>query len=527
MSKLARGMTLAICFGVLAALGGSPPRTQEIDVDPPPGIHAQQDAWFAQLPPPPRYDPARKATMAAEETGRVLFKTVLGFLPYWIDPNEVTLRWDLLSTLAWFAVNCNPDGTLSNPHGWPDPGIIETAHANGVAVVLAVTCFDAEAIASILASPENRSRMVGELLSEAIDNDIEGVNIDFEGVPAEQKENLVRFMEELTATFHREIPGSNVTIDTPAIDWRGAFDYDQLAVNSDGLMIMAYNYHWTGGSTAGPVSPLTGYGQLNVTWTLDDYFEWGLPENKDKFILGVPYYAIRWPTDGYDPHAAATGRGRALFYDTAASEVETRYERRWDEESQTPFYVYEEGGSPYQTWYDDAESLGYKYDLVLERDIQGIGIWALGYDGTRPELWEAIETHFTLEENPPCPAETTARIAHRPDLLLPLRAFRDERLARMPGGNAWIGEYYRLAPRIERLLADHPALRWEAVGLLPDAAAMARSLLAGKGDAFDLFAFHRATRFLDDLIGATTDPELQRFFRKAGRLLRDFRASHD
>ncbi|RME48798.1 MAG: hypothetical protein D6795_12420, partial [Deltaproteobacteria bacterium] len=239
------------------------------------------------------------------------------------------------------------------------------------------------------------------------------------------------------------------------------------------------------------------------------------------------YYAIRWPTDGYDPHAAATGRGRALFYDTAASEVETRYERRWDEESQTPFYVYEEGGSPYQTWYDDAESLGYKYDLVLERDIQGIGIWALGYDGTRPELWEAIETHFTLEENPPCPAETTARIAHRPDLLLPLRAFRDERLARMPGGNAWIGEYYRLAPRIERLLADHPALRWEAVGLLPDVAAMARSLLAGKGDAFDLFAFHRATRFLDDLIGATTDPELQRFFRKAGRLLRDFRASHD
>ena len=45
-------------------------------------------------------------------------------------------------------------------------------------------------------------------------------------------------------------------------------------------------------------------------------------------------------------------------------------------------------------WYDDASSLSYKYDLVLGESLAGIGIWALGYDGSRPELWAALADAF-------------------------------------------------------------------------------------------------------------------------------------
>ena len=35
-----------------------------------------------------------------------------------------------------------------------------------------------------------------------------------------------------------------------------------------------------------------------------------------------------------------------------------------------------------------------KYELVNQEDFGGIGIWALGYEGDGPELWDAIEDAF-------------------------------------------------------------------------------------------------------------------------------------
>ena len=57
---------------------------------------------------------------------------------------------------------------------------------------------------------------------------------------------------------------------TPAIDWSNSWDYNMLAQITDGLFIMGYNYQWSGSSTSGPTSPLTGSG-YTLTWTVNDY----------------------------------------------------------------------------------------------------------------------------------------------------------------------------------------------------------------------------------------------------------------
>ena len=44
---------------------------------------------------------------------------------------------------------------------------------------------------------------------------------------------------------------------------------------------------------------------------------------------------------------------------------------------------------------------GAKYDLVNAYGLRGAGIWALGYDGTRPELWNAIQAKFITDTTPP------------------------------------------------------------------------------------------------------------------------------
>ena len=69
------------------------------------------------------------------------------------------------------------------------------------------------------------------------------------------------------------------------------------------------------------------------------------------------------------------------------------YGRLWDNESLTPWYAFYSGVWN-QGWYDDEESLALKYDMIREADLQGAGIWALGYDGSRTELWDCLEESF-------------------------------------------------------------------------------------------------------------------------------------
>ena len=44
-----------------------------------------------------------------------------------------------------------------------------------------------------------------------------------------------------------------------------------------------------------------------------------------------------------------------------------------------------------QVWYDDVESLRLKYELAMDKNLRGFGIWALGYEGKQTEPWQLIE----------------------------------------------------------------------------------------------------------------------------------------
>ncbi len=358
---------------------------------------------------PPSPDLLREASLPPARTGSApeLIKKVFGYYPYWVGGFE-GFHWDLLSTVAYFSAEVDTgakDGSLGNLHGWGSStaALISTAHAAGVKVVLTVTCFDGATITAVLGSAENRSRLTDNLLDLVTAAGGDGVNVDFEGVPAgsANKTNLVNLMTELTAAFHGAIPDSEVTLATPAVDWTGVFDYDLLAQACDGLMIMGYDYHWSGGDP-GPVSPLTGgglWGTYSVTWTVGDYLEWGGAENRHKFILGLPFYGYDWPCVDLTVPGTATGSGTGVRYADARVTADT-HGYAWDADSQTPFVLYTDSG-PQQLWFDDADSLSLKFDLVLGEDLGGIGIWALNYEGAETDLWDEVRDHF--QADPGCP----------------------------------------------------------------------------------------------------------------------------
>ena len=107
----------------------------------------------------------------------------------------------------------------------------------------------------------------------------------------------------------------------------------------------------------------------------------------------MPYYGHHWTTDSSAARAGVISFiGSTRFYnDEPASET---YGLLWDATSQTPWYRYHDGTRWHQIWFDNAESLGLKYDLAEANNLQGVGMWALDYDGARTELWDALESHF-------------------------------------------------------------------------------------------------------------------------------------
>ncbi len=315
--------------------------------------------------------------------------TVFGYLPYW--ESAANVRYDLITHIACFSVEVNANGTLGNDHGWPWVSVINDAHQAGVKVILVATLFNGSNIDTLISSPTNKANFFANIKAKMLEGNADGLNIDFESGTTWQDE-INDFMAELTAYLHAEIPGSEVTIAGPAVNWSNRWDLEGLAASCDGIFIMGYAFAGSWSSVTGANAPLTG-GSINITDTVLDEYASALANHPDKLILGVPYYGHEWTTTSSSAGATvSTFVGSTRFRDDQLDSQ--THGRLWHATSQTPWYRWQVGASWNQIWYDDAESLGLKFDLAVTHGLQGVGMWALNYDGARPELWDEIEARF-------------------------------------------------------------------------------------------------------------------------------------
>ena len=333
------------------------------------------------------------------KTKKKISRKVFGYHPYWQGTKWQNYNFELLSTIAYFSAEANETGELIDLHGWPVTDLINKAHANGVEVVLTVTLFSKSKLEILLSSSENRDRLINNLKYQVDRAGADGVNIDFESFPESQKNNLVTFVKSLKTALRSSNSDAQVTLATPAVDWNNAWDFNSLAIESDGLFIMGYDYHWKGSTLTGPVAPLTG-GSYNITNTINTYLSI-TNNNVNKIILGNPYYGYEWPSSSGEKGASTTGSGSAVIFSNAEAKA-LSYGKKWDADSQTPWYRYQ-NPDWFQAWYDDSLSLSKKYDFVIAKNIGGIGIWALGYDDGYNELWGALKEKIGIKSAPSTP----------------------------------------------------------------------------------------------------------------------------
>jgi spore germination protein YaaH len=343
-----------------------------------------------------RYDSSGQPTILRSTPARVgsaLSKRVFGYYPYWSGAND-HLGYDFgaLTTIGYFSMEADTTGSYASLHAWKTTPLIGYAHARGVKVVLVVTGFGYNQNDAILSDPVKRERLIATIVDAVKSAGGDGVNIDFESVRSSQRGNLVQFMRDLASAMRSAIPGAEVSMATPAVDWSNAFDLGALSGICDYLILMGYDYYWSGSGTAGPVAPLGGE-SYNVTRSVTTYLSAGV--EPEKLLLGVPWYGLDWPVADTSRKAKASGTGKAVVYRNAEPAAEAAG-KIFDAPTASAWYRYSIDTIMHQVWFDDSMSLALKYDLVRSRGLGGIGIWALGYEGGRGEIWRGIEQAFAL-----------------------------------------------------------------------------------------------------------------------------------
>ncbi len=369
---------------------------------PAPSIHqVELGNHMDELPPVRYYGPAgRHATKSLKSLNYIVY----GYLPYWVG-NLSGVRWDDLSHVAYFSVELNSNGSYSTAHGWPDNTLVSTAHSHGVKVELVFTLFESSSIRTLVNSSSYRARAIGNMIDLMESGNADGISIDFEGVPSSARSGFTTFIRELRQELtNRGHPNAGITIAAPAVDWSGAFDVAQLVQYSK-IFIMAYDYFWSGSDYAGP----TGIFRTSTQWrpasqhntvrSVARYASLAGDDLRHQIILGVPYYGREYKTRGSSwPSSAISNVGTATYSDIMGDGGATHR----DDDICEAARIWQRSGTWHQLWFMDETGLACRLQLVLDERIGGFGMWALGYDGSRPELWDTMEDYST---SPPAPED--------------------------------------------------------------------------------------------------------------------------
>lgn len=364
-----------------------------------------------------------------------LNKNVFGFAPYWnFALYTQQYQWDKLSTIGFFSLTCGDSGEwYYDDAGWNTwnsatmDSVIATAHANGVKVVPVVKNFDRYSIRRLVdyydecdTDPVNcpRQFLIRRILDQVNNKNVDGVNVDFEyfgsqTYPVDDKlrADFVSFMDELADRVHAARPGSQVSIDSIASagNWYTAYDVAGFGASSvDYVLVMAYDFYTTNSAMGAPVSPLYG-GQYwyTVSASMNDI---AAQMPRAKILMGIPYYGLEYQVDPWEwpeKNATVVGSAYTTTYRVVTDPVYDEWHNagtiHYDSGEKMTWYAY---GWPDVTWgpdywegyYDDPTSLSAKYDFVNANSLGGIGIWALGYDYGRTELWDTIFNKFSMSD---------------------------------------------------------------------------------------------------------------------------------
>ena len=277
-------------------------------------------------------------------------------------------------------------GDIDSNIGTNGKAYVEWAHANGYKVWPMISnseLGDIDAVSKILSTFETRAYLIENIMKELINANVDGINIDFENMYQEDKNNYSRFIIELAPRLHEA--GLTLSVDVTAPDgsetWSLCFDRNVIGNVADYIIFMGYDQNGVSSTKAGTVAG-ANWVELNINKFLGQE---GVP--KEKLILGIPFYTRLWKeTDGTLTSSVVNMR---------SVKVPDGVEKKWDEETKQYYMEYSQNGTTYKMWIEDEKSISAKLDLVNKYELAGAGFWSK--DRESNTIWNIINEKLNIK----------------------------------------------------------------------------------------------------------------------------------
>lgn len=165
---------------------------------------------------------------------------------------------------------------------------IKLAHKNGYKVwAMLSDGFSPTRSKLLFDNDKKEDEIIDKLVDDVIKNNIDGVNLDFEGDGRKNTKGFLEFSKKLSNKLkeHNKV----LSIDVTGYDnfmLSSYYDRKELSKFVDYLCFMGYDEHWSGSKVAGSVS--------SIDWVEKNIIKMLKEVPSEKIILAVPFYTRVW-----------------------------------------------------------------------------------------------------------------------------------------------------------------------------------------------------------------------------------------
>lgn len=295
-----------------------------------------------------------------------------------------------LTYISPFSYTVNADGSI-NPLN--DSAILEASKDNNIAPLLVVTNFSGsnfstDIVDTILTNPSVQQTLINNMLSIIRSKGYYGLNIDFERISPANRGAYNNFLRRVMSTFKPlNIPVSVAlapkTSDTLTGAWHGAHDYAAVGNIVDFVILMTYEWGWSGG-------PPYAVAPVNLVEDVIKYAVSVMPANK--ILMGMPLYGYDWTL----PYVRGGKWAKRISPQSAVIlAAKEGAEIMYDVKTQSPyFFYYDDNSKRHMVWFEDARSARAKFLLVSKYGLKGVSYWLLGEEF--PQVWHIMDAMFRI-----------------------------------------------------------------------------------------------------------------------------------
>lgn len=279
------------------------------------------------------------------------------------------------------------DGTIKENIGENGKQYIAWAKENGYKIwpTLSNSALnDIDAISDMISTFDKREKLIDNIIKVLAENNVDGINVDFENIYKEDKDNYSRFIIELAPRV-REI-GMMLCVDVTEPDgsdtWSLCYDRNTIASVADYMVFIGYDQHNASSKSAGSVA---GYDwdELNITKFLKQE---EVP--KEKLILAIPFYTRLWKEEN--------GKITSTVVNMKDIEIPSNATKSFDDKTKQIYIEYQSNGATYKMWVEDIESVSYKIDLANQYELAGCGFWEYGRESK--SIWSTIKEKLQVTQ---------------------------------------------------------------------------------------------------------------------------------